>query len=199
MTVSAVIFDWDGTLVDSHEAHFLAMRDTLHGFGLTLERSWAQSHQGTSTEEAIALLAAEQSRPVPEPADAVAKRCTLAYLDHLDQVHPVPWVVDLARSLAGHVRTAVASGGSAEAIRPTMRALGLADLFPVLVTREDVDHGKPSPDLFLLAARRLGAPADECLVVEDSDEGVEAARRAGMRVIDVRSRPAHIVHPTAER
>jgi HAD superfamily hydrolase (TIGR01509 family) len=87
-------------------------------------------------------------------------------------------------------------------IRATIRTLGFDGLFDTVVTREDVRAGKPEPDIFLLAAERVGVPPDRCLVYEDSDEGLLAAARAGMSAIDVRTgppwkdRPGHLAPPT---
>jgi HAD superfamily hydrolase (TIGR01509 family) len=80
----------------------------------------------------------------------------------------------------------VASGGGGIVVRAGIDATGLAHLFDTVVTREDADRGKPAPDLFLEAARRLGVPAQRCLVVEDAEEGLAAARAAGMHAVDVR-------------
>jgi beta-phosphoglucomutase-like phosphatase (HAD superfamily) len=74
----------------------------------------------------------------------------------------------------------VASGGDAITVRQTLRTIGVTDLFPVVVTAEEVEHGKPAPDLFLLAAERMGVAPAQCLVFEDSLLGIRAAERAGM-------------------
>jgi beta-phosphoglucomutase-like phosphatase (HAD superfamily) len=190
MTIKAAIFDWDGTLADSHEAHFLANRDTLRDLGLVLERSWYDAHTGTSTDEVIAILSAAQGKSVSTPLHEVSSRCTAAYLGHLDKVEPIAWVVAVAESLSGRLAIAVASGASRTTVQPTMKAIGLGDLFPVVITREDVSRGKPSPEIFLLAAHRLGVAPAQCLVFEDSDEGIEAARLAQMPAIDVRVSPS---------
>ena len=81
---------------------------------------------------------------------------------------------------------AVASGGIRRIVTQTLEAAGLSALFPVVVTADDVAHGKPAPDIFLLAAERLGVAPSACVVYEDGDLGLEAAQRAGMRAVDVR-------------
>jgi len=81
----------------------------------------------------------------------------------------------------------VASGRTREIVEVTLSAINLLDLFEAVVTIEDVQgRGKPAPDMFLEAAQRLRVPPNECTVFEDSDEGIEAARRAGMSATDVR-------------
>jgi len=81
---------------------------------------------------------------------------------------------------------AVASNGQRSVVERTIETIGLRSLFHTIVTLDDVEIGKSAPDLFLLAAERMGVAPDECIVYEDSDAGLEAARRAGMRSIDVR-------------
>ena len=81
---------------------------------------------------------------------------------------------------------AVASSGLGRIVHQTLITTGLLDLFDVVVTADDVENGKPAPDLFLLAAERLGVAPEDCIVYEDGDPGLEAAARAGMRAVDVR-------------
>ncbi|MDX2240088.1 MAG: HAD-IA family hydrolase [Leptolyngbyaceae cyanobacterium bins.302] len=95
-------------------------------------------------------------------------------------------VAAIARANQGNVPMAVASNGQRSIVEPTIKAIGLRSLFRAIVTLDDVEQGKPAPDLFLLAAERMGVLPYECLVYEDSDAGLEAARRAGMRWVDVR-------------
>jgi HAD superfamily hydrolase (TIGR01509 family) len=97
-------------------------------------------------------------------------------------------VVDFARAVAKFAPVSVASGGPKPIVRATLERTGLLDLFPIVVTPEDVTRGKPSPDMFLLAAEKMGVPAARCLVFEDAEPGVEAARAAGMQWVYVPSR-----------
>jgi beta-phosphoglucomutase-like phosphatase (HAD superfamily) len=103
------------------------------------------------------------------------------------EVRPLDEVVAYARErAAAGFPVSVASGGDAPTVRQTLRTIGVSDLFPVVVTAEEVAHGKPAPDLFLLAAKRMGVAPEQCLVFEDSLLGIEAAERAGMRAVLVR-------------
>jgi len=104
----------------------------------------------------------------------------------LHTVQEIEAVADIARAHHGRVPMAVASSGFGRVVRETLTATGLIALFDVIVTADDVMHGKPAPDLFLLAAERLGAAAADCIVYEDGDPGLEAARRADMRAVDIR-------------
>jgi HAD superfamily hydrolase (TIGR01509 family) len=97
-------------------------------------------------------------------------------------------VVAVAREVAKTRPVAIASGGPREIVERSLAVSGLAPLFPVVVSADDVVHGKPSPDMFLLAAKRMGVPADRCLVFEDAEPGMRAAEAAGMPWVRVDSR-----------
>ncbi len=104
----------------------------------------------------------------------------------LPDVLPIEPVVQLARAYHGRLPMAVASGGTRPMVTKTLAAIGLLDLFDAVVTAEDVTHGKPAPDIFLEAARRLGVPPGRCVGFEDGDLGLQSVRAAGMVAIDVR-------------
>jgi len=104
----------------------------------------------------------------------------------IHQIQEVEAVTAIARSNAGKVPMAVASNGQRSIVEPTVETIGLRSLFHTIVTLDDAAAGKPAPDLFLLAAERMGVEPYKCIVYEDSDAGLEAARRAGMRWVDVR-------------
>ena len=125
------------------------------------------------------------------------------YLEMLHTVTEIKAVADIARAHHGKVPIAVASSGMGRVVTQTLTAVGLISLFDVIVTADDVTHGKPAPDLFLLAAERLGVAPADCIVYEDGDPGLEAARRAGMRAVDVsvlwRDDDARAVKPSSRR
>jgi HAD superfamily hydrolase (TIGR01549 family) len=95
-------------------------------------------------------------------------------------------VVEIARRHRSEGPLAVASGGVRRLVEPTLAQLGIADWFAAVVSAEDTARHKPEPDVFLEAARRIGVAPEDCTVYEDTDTGLEAARRAGMRGVDVR-------------
>ena len=108
------------------------------------------------------------------------------FIEMLHTIEEIKAVADIARAHHGKVPIAVASSGLGRIVHQTLTATGLMLLFDVVVTADDVTHGKPAPDLFLLAAKRLGVAPADCIVYEDGDPGLEAAARAGMRAVDVR-------------
>ncbi|TDB82291.1 HAD family phosphatase [Micromonospora sp. KC721] len=180
----ALLFDWDGTLADSQSVNFQVLRAALEPTGVVLEQPWFDARTGMSTREMVALLAAAQD--VMVDTEVVAGRRDAAYLQRAHEVGEIEVVTSVLRNHRSHRKTALATGGARQTVTATAAALRLFDLFDVVVTREDVERGKPAPDLFLLAAERLGVAAGQCLVYEDSDEGLAAAADAGMDAIDVR-------------
>lgn len=181
----ALLFDWDGTVADSQLANFLSIRGALEEHGLSLDQDWFDARTGVSTREMVRMVA-DAAGHASADVDAIARRRDELFLTRSHQVGEVEAVTSILRANHGAMPTALATGGGRDTVGVTLDALGLRSLFDAIVTREDVEHGKPAPDIFLLAAARLGAPPEGCLVYEDSDEGVEAAGAAGMDVIDVR-------------
>ncbi|MFD9737666.1 HAD family hydrolase [Umezawaea sp. NPDC059074] len=185
-TVDAVLFDWDGTLADTHAAHYHSLSETLAPHGITVDQDWFTTATGMSTVDSIEWLSHTQGIPLDDRLAELVEECETRYLSHLDVVSEITWVADIAKYCHGRIPIAVASGGCANSIRQTMKHLRLDPYFDTLVSREDVERGKPAPDIFELAAERLGVTPQRCLVIEDSDAGIEAAHRVGASVLDVR-------------
>jgi HAD superfamily hydrolase (TIGR01509 family) len=182
-TPAGAIFDCDGTLADTMPLHYLAWRETLDPLGCPFPEEQFYAWGGVTAFEIVERLNDEHGMAMPVEATALAKEENYRRL--VPQVQPIPAVVAEARRLAALCPVAVASGGIREVVQETLRTLGLADLFPILATADDVLRGKPEPDVFLVAAKRLGVLPEGCVVYEDSPAGIEAARRAGMRAVNV--------------
>ncbi|WP_330347732.1 HAD family hydrolase [Streptomyces sp. NBC_00582] len=180
----AVLFDWDGTLVNSHPLNFRALSRACASWGLTLNESFYTSRIGTSGAELISELAAATGTHVP--IDDVVAQCLDLILDEIAELQTYRPVVQLAETLHGHLPLAIASGGARRAVHAGLDATGLRPLFTDVITGEDAPRGKPDPGLFLLTSARLAVAPARCLVYEDSIEGVQAAKAAGMDVVDVR-------------
>ena len=181
----AVLFDCDGTLADTMPAHFIAWMHVtrLHGLDFDEERFYALG--GRPSRDIVDLLANEAGIAV-DLDDAVRLK-EQTFLERLGEVRAIDPVVDVARRLAGRIPIAVVTGGHREVCRRVLEHVGIGDLFDTLVASEDTQLHKPEPEPFLEAAARLNAEPARCVVWEDSDLGIEAARRAGMTWIDVRS------------
>jgi len=182
----SVVFDLDGTLVDSEPNYYEAGRRTLAAYGVP-DFTWAdhEEYVGISTQETVAdwkrryglgapveeLLAAKNRRYLE-----LARTSTRAY----------PEMRKFVELLAGEgVPLAVASGSSPQAIEAILSCTGLDAYLRTVVSADEVAHGKPAPDVFLEAARRLRASPADCVVLEDAAPGAAAAHAAGMRCIAV--------------
>lgn len=177
----AFIFDCDGTLVDSMPLHYQAWLASLQQhaapFDFTEELFYAKA--GVREQDVVIELNALHGTQV-DP-DAVANAKAEMFLKIIPQVKEIKPVADYARSLVGRFPLAVASGSEEPIVRGCLAANGLLDLFPVIVTPAYVKRGKPAPDMFLLAAEKMGVEPKDCLVLEDGQAGIVAAEAAGMQ------------------
>ena len=184
---AAYLFDLDGTLIDSMPVHLRAWSIAMRHAGLRVpfDADYFYSLGGVPTLDS-AVIYGEHYGLAIDPHRVVHEK-ELLYLELLGEVRLIEPVASFARHIAATHPVAVVTGGGPEIAYPALNATGLRDLFPVVVTPEDVPpgRGKPSPDMFLLAAARLGVPPAQCLVFEDAVPGIEAAKAAGMRVVTV--------------
>ncbi|HSN91035.1 MAG TPA: HAD-IA family hydrolase [Anaeromyxobacteraceae bacterium] len=183
--VRAVIFDVDGILLDSEENYYLADARLLERYGIPFTREDKRRYVGGGNLDMMVDLRRRFS--LPETAEELASRKNAIYLEiarERTEVYPKMRRL-LDRLLGRGVPVAAASGSSPAVLRTLLEATGLARDLPVAVSAEDVRRGKPAPDVFEEAARRLGVPPHECAAVEDSHHGVEAAKRAFMACIAV--------------
>lgn len=184
----AVLWDMDGTLLDSADYHWLAWREVLatEGFELTRERfaeSFGRRNDATLRAyfgEGIPLSEVERIGAIKEARYRKMVRTRGVELS--------PGVGRwLARLKADGWRQALASSASLLNVEAVLEALNISGFFNAIVSAEDVQTGKPDPEVFLVAANRLSVPPTRCVVIEDAPAGVEAARLAGMRTIGVQS------------
>lgn len=189
---NAVLFDFDGTLVDTMPIHYEAYRYVFAEMSLDLTHEDFYSNIGGSGMETIPrFLRGREARWSVTEIHQRKKHRLLELLD-LVELHPLP-ASELLSLLHGRVPMAVATSGASVGVYKMLDRLNWRRFFTAIVTAEDVKRSKPAPDLFLTAASRLGVVPQECLVFEDTDDGVAAAVSAGCRVLDVRSMSA----PTA--
>ena len=181
---SCLIFDCDGTLADTMPNHFAAWNRALSERQASLLRSDFYAMGGMPTEDIIRKLNAQFNYSLDVHETHLAKE--QYYGELLGSVREITPVADIARYYYEKKPMAVASGGIRRIVEATLGAVGLTHLFDAVVTADDVRNGKPSPDIFLLAADLLKINPAECVVYEDGDPGVEAAKAAGMQCIDVR-------------
>ncbi|WP_347711035.1 HAD family hydrolase [Thermalbibacter longus] len=175
----AFLFDLDGTLVDSVYQHVLAWREALESAGIELAVWRIHRRIGMSGGLFLSALLRETGRPVtPEEVERIQRVHAEAYARQVGQVRPLPGARELLAYLTDiGVPWAIATSGRMESARLTLELLEVRPDVPV-VTRDQVRHAKPDPDLFLAAAERLGVPITEAVVVGDSIWDMLAARRA---------------------
>ena len=184
----AVLWDVDGTLLDTAEQHFLAWRDILAGERFELERPRFAATFGRRNDAVLRDYFGADFPLAEIDRISAAKEARFRELLRAAGATPLPGVRRWLEHLrAEGWRQAVASSAPRLSLQAMLEALGIAEYFAAAVCAEDVQRGKPDPQVFLLAAERVGAPPARCVVVEDAPAGVEAAHRAGMRAIGVRS------------
>jgi beta-phosphoglucomutase family hydrolase len=185
---AAYIFDLDGTLVDTMPLHYKAWDFAMRRAGLaeTLDEDLFYSLGGVPTLRVAELISAHYGIKI-DPQFVFQDKETLFREIQADAQLIEP-VVAFARRVAETHPVAVASGGTREIVERSLALTGLAELFPVVVTACDVLHGKPAPDMFLLAAELMGVAPGSCLVFEDAEPGMRAATAAGMKWVRVPSR-----------
>jgi len=183
----AILFDLDGTLVDSERENVESVALAVRRWGAELsdgERAFVIGH---SWNEIHALIAGNHRLDIAMPeliAMAVDEKRTL-----VDKTgfRALPGAEAAIQRFARYAKLAVVSGASCVEVRDALAGLGFARYFELALGAEDYPRGKPAPDPYLLAMRRLGASAAGCLVIEDATPGILAARAAGVKVIGVRA------------
>ena len=186
MPVGAVLWDMDGTLVDSEEFHWLSWRDTMAAEGRPITRDQFVVTFGQRNDSILPHWLGADATPDRIRHIGDAKEALYRKLVRDSGIAPLPGAAEWVRRLHQEKwLQAVASSAPRANVDVVLEVMGLAGHFQVIVSAEDVTAGKPDPQVFLTAASRLAAPPRHCIVVEDAAAGVEAARRAGMRSIGV--------------
>lgn len=185
MDYTAIIFDCDGTLVDSMPAHYEAWVATLNRYGMDLDEDEFYALGGWPTYHVADLVIRRAGEPIDPAALSIEKE--LEFERNLHRVQRIDPVVAVARDHYGRIPLGVATGGTRAICEGVLDSTGLKSLFGAIVTCDDVARHKPAPDIYLEAARRLNVEPKSCLAYEDTDPGIAAATSAGMKVVDVRS------------
>jgi HAD superfamily hydrolase (TIGR01509 family) len=179
----AYLFDCDGTIADSMPLHYIAWKKALAEWNCTFDEDLFYSLGGTPVAEIVTLL--NQRQRLRMPVESVATRKEKYYLELLPQLKAVPEVVEHIDAQHGRIPFAVVSGSIRESVTASLLALKLLDHFDVLVCAGDYQKSKPDPEAFLLGASQLGVAPENCLVFEDTDMGIQAAKAAGMASVKI--------------
>ena len=182
----AVLWDMDGTLIDSEEFHWISWRDTLANEGIAITREQFLSSFGQRNDSIIPRWLGAASTPERIETIGKAKEELYRYLVRRDGISPLPGVTNWIHRLhkEGWLQ-AIASAAPRANIDAVLEALSATHIFQGIVSADDVHRGKPDPEVFLTAASRVGVSPDRCIVVEDAVAGVQGARSAGMKSLGV--------------
>jgi beta-phosphoglucomutase len=184
----AVLWDMDGTLLDSAEYHWLAWREAIAAEGRDISHDYFIKTFGQRNDTILRGLFGQEYALGEVDRVGGAKEARYRELVRERGVRPLPGVERWLRRLqADGWRQAVASAAPRQNVEAILAALGIDAYFDAITSAEDVERGKPDPQVFLVAAERVGVAPARCVVVEDAPAGIEGARRGGMRAIGVRS------------
>ncbi|MDB5167599.1 MAG: phosphatase [Candidatus Saccharibacteria bacterium] len=189
--MEAIIFDMDGVIVDSEPLNDAHMKAHLVELGADLENKPFQPRRGLTTYATWEILRAEYE--LEHEITYLVERGRKRYMEFLDTLEEIP-IIDGVRELLtslqnAHYRIGLASSANPKRIAFFLDKLQLTDIFEVVVSGDDVEHGKPAPDCYQLAAKKLGVDPKDCVVIEDATFGVRAAKSAGMKCIGFAGMP----------
>jgi HAD superfamily hydrolase (TIGR01509 family) len=174
----------DGTLVDSRAHHWRSWREALAAEGVVVTETQFAATFGQRNDRILESWLGERATPERIRSIGDAKEDRYRRLVAAEGLSPLAGAAEWVRALAASGwRQAVASSAPRLNVEAVLRVIGLERELAAIVSAEDVRHGKPDPEVFVAAAARLGVPAARCIVVEDAEHGIEAARRAGMRSV----------------
>jgi beta-phosphoglucomutase-like phosphatase (HAD superfamily) len=182
-----IIFDMDGVISDTQKYHALAESKLLEKYGIFLEPAViTKRFAGVSDDEMFEIIFSEENKKMPNLEKIVKDKWSIM-TNVVNDVEPMPFVVDLIKDLKRHnFLLAVASSSPKMFIEKVLNNLGITPYFNVLVSADEVNNGKPAPDIFLKAANSLGVSPNSCLVIEDGESGIIGAVKAGMATIAYR-------------
>ena len=183
-SLEAVVFDLDGVLIESEEIWDEVRERYIRDGGGRYDEEAQRAMMGMSSTEWSRYIHDELG-VAATPAEINADVVRLMEARYRDRLPLVPGAVEVVRELAAAYPLAVASSSNRELIDAVLELSGLAVSFRATVSSEEVARGKPAPDVYLEAARRLGVAPDRCLAVEDSHNGIRSAKAAGMRVVAI--------------
>ena len=179
----AYLFDCDGTIVDSMPLHYLAWKKTLSEWKCDFSEELFYKWGGMPVAEVIATL--NRERGLQMPVEELEHRKENLYYELLPQLKAIPEVLEHIEEQHSKIPFAVVSGSTRESVIKSLTIVNLLGRFETLVCAGEYQKSKPDPEAFLMAAANLGVAPEVCLVFEDTDMGIQAARAAGMGWVKV--------------
>ncbi|MFY0688194.1 MAG: HAD family phosphatase [Cyclobacteriaceae bacterium] len=187
--LKAILFDFDGTLVDSEKFHFDCWNEVLVEFNVQLEYEYYLDHFAgiPTTQNAIHLTKAYDLNTSPDELVKMREDFALIKLDELE-VELMPYVEEILNITEAKYRMGIVTGSPRHDVDKTLGKLGWENRFECIITRDDVSNSKPNPESYLKALVQMNLSSDECIVFEDTENGVKSAKAAGLRCCAVQSR-----------
>jgi beta-phosphoglucomutase family hydrolase len=183
-SAKALIFDMDGTVVDSMPAHFAAWSVVAEKYDLNFSKERFYQLGGVPTYETLEILSAESNRSIDIPeAKALKERVYRSQMDNIGIIKPT---IDIIKHYFGKVPLAIATGSSRIGAEKVLNQLELRHFFQAVSTSDDVVRHKPAPDVFLHAANQINVLPEHCVAFEDTDIGMKSIQTSGMFAVDVR-------------
>jgi HAD superfamily hydrolase (TIGR01509 family) len=179
----AYLFDCDGTIVDSMPLHYLAWKKALGEWGCDFSEQLFYAWGGMPVAEVISSLNKERGLKIP--VEEVGHRKENLYYDLLPQLKAVPEVVEHIEAQHGRIPFGVVSGSTRESVVASLKVVNLLDRFQTMACAGEYQKSKPDPEAFLMAAANLHVKPEGCLVFEDTEMGIQAAKAAGMEWVKV--------------
>lgn len=183
--MKAVIFDMDGVISDTQTLYSNTESAIVARYGIQIApEEISRRFSGMSDEQEFTEIFSEAGKERPAIAQIAKQRREILFAVPQREIRPMPGSLELIQVLSNQkIPLAVASGSSLEFIRHVLNALDVSHYFSVLTSNDEVENGKPAPDIFLLAAKRLGMKSADCVVIEDGKSGMIAAHKAGMKCV----------------
>jgi len=183
--LKAVIFDMDGVIIDSEPIHTITKMQTFKHYDISFAETDCEKYMGQTTKSLFSALIKQQNRDI-SVSEMVAHKYKL-YLDILDNdnsIQPIDGILDLLRYLKQEaIPSAIGSSSGREIIDAVVKKFQLKSYFQSIISGADLPKSKPDPAVYLLTAERLGVAPTDCIVIEDTSSGVQAAKAAGMYCI----------------
>jgi beta-phosphoglucomutase len=185
--IKAILFDMDGVLVDAKDWHYEALNAALSHFGFDISRdSHLSTFDGLPTRQKLSILTA--SRGLPAGLHELISTLKQTYTLELSYCKCKPTFnhqYALARLRNENYKLAVCSNSVRQSIETMMRQSSLSDYLDLIISNQDVSSGKPDPEMYLLAMKKLGVAPQECLILEDNEHGIQAAIAAGGHLLRI--------------
>jgi HAD superfamily hydrolase (TIGR01509 family) len=182
--MKAIIFDMDGLMIDSERLYRQAQQDIARQFDKIMTEEIRLKLMGRKPIESLRLFAKELDIPV-DPAKLLEMRNNIMREKLKNDLVPMPGLTHIIDTFYGKLKLAICTGAQEEFLDLVVNQLGIREKFAVLQNSDDIENGKPHPEMYLKTCKRLGLPPGECIVLEDSLNGVLAGKQAGCYVIAV--------------